>query len=206
MFDKSLIEKLNQRFRCHLYAKGQKGAYLYCNDHMLEDIGLHHKNEILGLTDFDLHFLEVDEAKNLRANDTMVMTTAKSNIIIEQVTLANMQKSIAISYKEPFYEGQKIIGIRGASIIVDKNEFASQPFFLINQLIGEHASFSLNALTSRERECFNYLTRGFTAKQIGKKIQLSARTVENYIEKIKIKLDCASKAELIEKASSFIMI
>lgn len=55
-------------------------------------------------------------------------------------------------------------------------------------------------LTNRQLQCLRLLINGQTAKQISEKLHLSIRTVEHYLEAIKHKLDCHSRAELIIKA------
>lgn len=55
-------------------------------------------------------------------------------------------------------------------------------------------------LSSRESECLFYLLRGKTAKQIARLLNLSPKTVEHYIENIKLKFQCQTKSELISKA------
>lgn len=56
----------------------------------------------------------------------------------------------------------------------------------------------INSLTKREKECVKWLLKGLTAIQIGKKIHLSNRTVESYLENIKNKLGCRTKQELFD--------
>ncbi len=52
-------------------------------------------------------------------------------------------------------------------------------------------------LTIRENQCAYYLMNGMTAKEIGKELELSPRTIESYIDNIKRKLLCKNKAQLI---------
>lgn len=54
-------------------------------------------------------------------------------------------------------------------------------------------------LSKREIECLDSLKRGQTAKQTAKTLDLSPRTVEDYFDHIKHKLNCQNKLELIEK-------
>src|SRR3990167_5468010 len=54
-------------------------------------------------------------------------------------------------------------------------------------------------LTARENQVLYHLTLGRTAKKIADIMHLSPRTIEQHIAKIKIKSNCNSKAELIEK-------
>lgn len=51
--------------------------------------------------------------------------------------------------------------------------------------------------TSREIECLPLLIKGFTAKQIAEKLNISYRTVEDHINNIKQKLDVRTKNELM---------
>lgn len=55
-------------------------------------------------------------------------------------------------------------------------------------------------LTGREFECLLWSAKNKTAKQIGRLLSLSPRTVEDYLVKVKSKLNCTSKLELIDLA------
>jgi DNA-binding CsgD family transcriptional regulator len=59
------------------------------------------------------------------------------------------------------------------------------------------------ALSSREKEILKYMIDGLSASAIAAMIHLSPRTVEHYVINIKNKLDCFSKAELIQKGNEF---
>jgi len=52
-------------------------------------------------------------------------------------------------------------------------------------------------LTRREAECLAHLAKGKSAKQVGKILALSPRTIEFYLEKIKHKFSCRTQTELI---------
>ena len=56
------------------------------------------------------------------------------------------------------------------------------------------------ALSKRQSECLYHLLRGKSAVKIGKILGLSPKTVEYYIDEIKNKMGCSSKAEVIEKS------
>ena len=53
--------------------------------------------------------------------------------------------------------------------------------------------------SKQETDILFHLVRGKTAKEIGKLLGLSHRTIEHRLEKIKIKAAVSSKSELIEK-------
>lgn len=54
-------------------------------------------------------------------------------------------------------------------------------------------------LTRREAECMVFLLRGCTFAEVGQHLHLSPRTVEFYVARMKYKLKCGHKSELIEK-------
>lgn len=55
-------------------------------------------------------------------------------------------------------------------------------------------------LTPRENDVIKLLLQGYSAGKIAPAIHLSKRTVEHHIERMKEKLGCDSKADLIQKA------
>ena len=59
-------------------------------------------------------------------------------------------------------------------------------------------------LSNREWQCLNILTQGKTSRQIAEQLELSAKTIEVYIDKLKLKLKCRNKIELIIKLAPYI--
>ncbi len=53
--------------------------------------------------------------------------------------------------------------------------------------------------TQREAECLVHLLKGATIVSAAASLGLSPRTVEFYVKNMKLKLNCATKAELLEK-------
>lgn len=58
-------------------------------------------------------------------------------------------------------------------------------------------------LSKRELQIIPFYIKGLSANQIAKKLYLSPRTIEHYIENLKVKLNCFNKSELINKLSYF---
>ncbi len=52
-------------------------------------------------------------------------------------------------------------------------------------------------ITPRELNCINLCAKGKSAKQIGKELFLSSRTVETHLKNARLKLECSNLAELI---------
>lgn len=68
---------------------------------------------------------------------------------------------------------------------------------LINNHLDLGSDFNHRYLTKRETEILYYVVLGYTAKRIGKCLNISHRTVEVYIATLKSKLNCNSKGEII---------
>lgn len=58
-------------------------------------------------------------------------------------------------------------------------------------------NFANGYLTKRESDVLKYVVLGYTAKNIAKLLNVSFRTVESYIDFLKLKLRCNSKGEVI---------
>lgn len=56
------------------------------------------------------------------------------------------------------------------------------------------------SLTARQQQCLFYWVHGSTMKQIARFLNLSPRTVESHINRVKLIMDCPTKGALIEKA------
>ena len=56
-----------------------------------------------------------------------------------------------------------------------------------------------NYLTKREFECARYIIQGMNSKEIANQLNISARTIEKYIEAIKTKLNCRYRSEIVRK-------
>ncbi len=60
---------------------------------------------------------------------------------------------------------------------------------------------SLATLSQREKECLTLFSKGYTYEAVGKKLFLSTRTVEHYIESVKNKTGFTTRAELYKAAT-----
>lgn len=76
------------------------------------------------------------------------------------------------------------------SISVNENKIAATQF--VNQYQSK-----LTPLTPRERECLHLYVRGHAAREISELLKLSRRTIEHYLESVKMKLGVDTKNALI---------
>jgi DNA-binding CsgD family transcriptional regulator len=76
-----------------------------------------------------------------------------------------------------------------------------QKFYLQDAKTGSYIK-----LSRREVDCIVQVLSGKRAKQIGKQLQLSHRTIEFYLSRLKTKLACHTLSELTEKLLSATLI
>lgn len=67
-------------------------------------------------------------------------------------------------------------------------------------MVGERSKYLKAPFSKRQIQCLRYLLRGKSAVYIARMLALSPKTIEYYIDEIKFKMGCATKAEIIEKA------
>jgi len=114
-----------------------------------------------------------------------------------------------LSIKAPWYnDDNMIIGIMGCSIVVGKHSLSEAMNIVrgLGLLDNQHAQQNVMKnlkvnnmrLTQRELQCLKLTIKGYTAKRIAKALDISHRTVEEYLTKIRSKTGAGSKAELIE--------
>jgi len=81
---------------------------------------------------------------------------------------------------------------------IEKNN-ESQPYLDVDAKGGLHLGKQLGNqhLTAREIDILKCLLKGYSAKEAGLELKISYRTVESYINTLKLKLGCTRKSELI---------
>jgi DNA-binding CsgD family transcriptional regulator len=104
----------------------------------------------------------------------------------------------------------RVIGVFGCSIVLGRHSLASSlssvmalGLFHSETISAESDKEPLVAsltfkLSKREMDCLQLAIKGYTAKKIAKVMNISYRTVEEYLINIRMKTGAGSKAELIE--------
>lgn len=193
--------------------KDKDHNYLIANDNWKLEVGLKTKTDVFGLVDSDLPCVVSKCANKFKDQDEQVMSTKKPIKILNIHPFNNNDCRAYITSKFPFIKNNKVIGVVFSAEKIDE-----QYFFDLSSLLGvekgslygglKQYSFVLTPpnfeeiLTDREQECLFFLIRGKTSKDIGSILNLSFRTVEHYIESLKYKFACQSKAELVSSALS----
>lgn len=154
-------------------------------------------------------YIKKKDVKVLRHNDSIIIEQNRNVIFEEIMTQNNGLISSTLSIRLPWYDNyNKIIGLFGCSILLGKNPLAESlhhisnlgllaPNENINNFIGQEVHRVY--LSKRQIDCAKQLLQGKKIKEIGTNLNLSPRTVENYLDNIKDKLKCQNRTDLIIK-------
>lgn len=209
---RSLFDQMPGCWGC----KDSNSVFMYANKEYARIIGVKESNhlDIIGRTDFDMPCDTVNCAELFRRQDNTVVTTGKGLRILDIHPFSGKQWKAYIFTKTPLYNlDSQIIGTIFHGVDITNRESLELGSILTrmssgitNDLLSGQNSFLLTnqfhhiELTDREAECIFFILRGKTAKQIARILMLSHRTVEVYVENLKMKLKAQHRQELIENA------
>jgi DNA-binding CsgD family transcriptional regulator len=196
-----------------VYWKDLQGIYLGSNDQMADVLDHSSPKDIVGKTDYDLSQLQCEGAKLFRNADRYVMsrgiTKHSNDCAILQNTIMHFH-----TIKMPLYQSNnQLIGIVGLSYFVKseqitdeiKSEFKNNNSCLLpSHKINKYKLNQLIHFTNREMDCAKLILNGNKIKEIASVLRLSPRTVETYLNNLKIKLACRDKVELAIKLKEII--
>jgi len=174
-------------------------------------IGLKHPEDQIGKSDTDLPCELMLCADTFRTQDQKVIQTGKTLKILDIHPLPEVGWCVWMTTKTPLFdEHKKIVGSIFHSLNITQShmiELAS----LLEQINSPQQKLrqksyeigDLNPpikLTKRESQVLFFLIRGKCLKRIALIFNLSHRTIEDYIENLRIKFDAQNKFDLIDKA------
>lgn len=194
-----------------LWKKDLNSIYIEANKTCAELFGFSKKKEVIGITDAEIPCPISELAETFQQQDKYVIATNKPIKILEIHPCAKNTWKIMLNTKNPFYsEKGDIMGTFAycldvtnelggvATLLSSVSKHSScQKKFVQNSFILGHDHLEIK-LTPRQMECLFYLLRGKTAKDIAAILKISVRTIEQYIDQIKMRFSAKSKAELIQ--------
>ncbi len=100
--------------------------------------------------------------------------------------------------KEPLVKTLTVPKTEITPLSLSKENVDSDQNYPIRRYFLHGATHEGEYLTAQEARCLKLLFQCRSTTQIGKTLGLSSRTVEHYINQVKLKLDCSTKAELYD--------
>ncbi|KTD06365.1 transcriptional regulator LuxR [Legionella gratiana] len=185
--------------------KNSQGIYLTCNINLAILMGLQSPSQIQGLSDFELPDYSEENYNFHRKNDVLALR-GQTVHCIHRSSLPYDGSYYYLIKKPIMNKENAIIGILYHCMPLVQSDFIKQLIAYDAKNNGTHHKpheYYIDAvdnpfqLSHRELECLFFTLRAMTAKQIAEQLNLSKRTIEFYLENIKNKMRCVSKAELI---------
>lgn len=180
------------------------------NEATVATIGFDSIKDGLGKTMLDI--LPKENAVQLMNTDKMVLRHLQTKLVDDVVILEDGTKHQFLTVKTPLYNPQhRVVGLFGCSILLNNQslamaiaQIATLGLLQPQQMIFDDPFLvKLKAknihLSRRETEVLTYLVRGKSARETGEILHLSQRTVESYLNALKLKLNCRKKSDLIEQ-------
>lgn len=184
-----------------------KGETVFINQEGAKVCGFEDASHSVGLS---LQSVSKPESAARLIDNCKVVIRSDSIQIFEEENQRKDNVSLQfLSIKAPWYDdNMQIIGVMGCSIVVGQHSL-SESLAIVkkiglmdNQPASQTALQNVKVnnvhLTQRELQCLKLTVKGYTAKRIAKELELSHRTVEEYLTNIRVKTGASSKAALIE--------
>jgi DNA-binding CsgD family transcriptional regulator len=200
----------------YMLIKDLNSIYAYGNDKLAKLVGYKTKKELEGISDYDLKCDAAQRASEFQKADRGVIKNnlPQRMICVDKYSDNNMHAILAIM--QPLVNAnKKVIGIATMGIELGKSIrgglIMPNLFCQLTSYDDKHIKSNNNKktftitdqiekLSKREAQCLFYILRGKMYKEIAGILHVSTRTIESYVESIKIKLDCHNKSEIIDKA------
>ncbi|RAP35493.1 hypothetical protein B1207_12405 [Legionella quinlivanii] len=189
-----------------VYLLDARGATVKINEIGAAVCGYKSPEQAVGKTIFDV---STDSARHLLDNCESILKQETIQFFDEFNTRLDGKSLQFLSVKFPCYDSAcQLQGTLGISIVLGEHSLADAIMRLTDagllpEKTSDNPAIKLNledaSLTPREQECLEYTVKGFTAKEIARVLSISPRTVEEYINQVKIKLGVSTKREMIQK-------
>lgn len=194
----SKVEKFSENSNNYVLWKDTQHRFLGGNTKSSEMLQ-HSMQDYIGFTDDDVNWLEGGHAADyFMSVDKQVfseqrLVTNENEILLKNNQHGELVVRLIMVTKRPILHN----GI-SQGVILEAEDISNKLFpSLFKKEIFMHQTSGL--LSSRETECAQLVLLGYSYKHIANKLNLSARTVEFYVQNMKEKLNCANKQQLIDK-------
>ncbi|MDQ2995227.1 MAG: helix-turn-helix transcriptional regulator [Pseudomonadota bacterium] len=214
----SVIDLFNQLPE-YIHCKDRDLRYVLMNNFTATRVGYTSSDmSFEGVTDRDLPCKAAEIADTFRKEDELVLQSGQTVSMINYCCYKDNDWRLIWGRKSPLKNTEgEIIGVYGRGVDVsdcglmrtaflvfvnDEKRFGSKRDALNQTSYILKDKFDDYGLSVRESECLFHLIRGKTAKEIAAIYKISFRTVEKHLERLKYKLNCFHRSEIVDKAIS----
>lgn len=187
---------LDQLHLC-VWAKDKSFKYTYCNEYYAKIAGLDSPHQMLGKLDDNLPWRE--QAQYYQKGDYGVFQGKIRVNVPEPRIEPNKIATILVTESQLLNKNGDCIGLVGSCIDISGQRLEQSNGFYnpIEKRYYLGDIFDNIYLTCREIEVLKKILLGYTAKQTATTLKLSPKTVESYIDRIRIKLQATTKGDII---------
>ena len=124
----------------------------------------------------------------------------------EMIDTTNNIKDILVTETQLLNANNECIGVTGSFVDITGKQLVNKTGYydsINKRYYFDHEVLGNLYLSAREIMVFKHILLGYSARQIGEKIQISSKTVESYIKSIQLKLQAKNKGEIIATAIQF---
>lgn len=193
------------------FIKDTQSNYIACSPAFEKELNVS-KKDVIGYTDYDLPWASLTELYQQHDRDAMQKNQSD---VLEPVKIAQSTIISSRTLKLPIADSSgEVIGVFGQMDVLAINSSLSKALSTLIAVDKRKAAQTHQApknyqcdsydknlqLTPRETECLFLLIRGKSAKEIARFLKISPRTVEVYIENIKLKMNISSRSQIVDKA------
>lgn len=185
-----------------IFYKNHDHVYTAASDFTARLCGFASATQFHGHNDYELRCPATESAESFRAEDRQVFQSGNTLTSLQLNQYADGRTHIFMLKKSPVRDAAgNLVGLCGFGSEIINPETCHALFRLATQTarMQTHSLAIVDLygqLSARESQVLFYFMRGFTNKETGLYMQLSPRTVETYIQRIKLKFKCATRSEL----------
>lgn len=177
-------------------------------------MGFKSADEVPGTRYADMKCKASEDEESFEAQDKLIFSGKKKKVSFLSYHQYTDGWKLILGEKSPLINEDKIlVGLMSYWSDIIKYNLVDISRFLINSTrkftnlndkkftyLIEDSIDEQYCLSNRQLECLFFLIRGKSDKEIAKILHLSPRTVESYINEIKLKMNCLTRSQATEKA------
>jgi DNA-binding CsgD family transcriptional regulator len=185
----------------------------FANDRFIELMGFNNLDEAIGSRYNNMKCKAAEDYREFENQDKIVINNSKKISILGHYHYADDWQLVLCEKSILLNDNDESIGIIFYALNITNSNIIDYSRFIFNtskkiyqtskrsfSYIIDDGSINTYKLSKRQIGCLFFLLRGRTNKEISNILGLSSRTVESYINEIKLKMKCLTKGHIVAKS------
>lgn len=196
----------------HLSMKLVRGGFLYMNENNQKRMGFAKQGDYVDCDYEQLPCEWAEFSQVLRFEDHRLKINEECSTKIYHIKYSDNIRYVVLGSKRVIADPKDpLVKVRIFTGQILNNVLSTRVLKTLKEdLLIEHKKSNIypivgksntnDGLSKRELQCLYHMLRGKSTKEIGRCLQLSFRTIDTYIDRIKAKFFCETKGQVIENA------